>query len=205
MALRTDSPSTNITLIGRLRAPDDDTAWRAFVDLYTPLVYRHCRGRGLQDADAKDVTQEVFTQVSRGMRTFVYDPSRGRFRGWLGTIVSHAIGKHFTRLRRAGQGVGGSDAGGLVAGAQNENDAAWTEEFNTQILRSALDRTRPEFETATWRAFELTWIGETTPQEAAALLERPVPWIYKARFKVLAQLKEQVLFLTADVAFFAKD
>ena len=199
-----DSPSTNATLIARLRSAEDRAAWRAFVDLYTPLVYRYCQARGLQDADAQDVTQDVFTQVSRAMRTFQYDPARGRFRAWLGTLVHHAIARHRRKLDPSGRGLGGDDDVLLIS-AQGECDPAWVEQFNTLVLEAALDRARPYFDALTWRAFELTWLANQPARDAAHELDKPVPWIYKARFKVLEQLKEQVMFLTADIAFFARE
>ena len=51
------------------------------------LIYRSCRRRGLQDADAADVGQEVLAQVARSIRDFEYQPGRGRFRDWLGAVV----------------------------------------------------------------------------------------------------------------------
>src|SRR5262249_43309109 len=48
-----------------------------------PLVYRYGRRRGLQDADASDLTQDVPRAVSGGSGKLEYDPARGSFRGWL--------------------------------------------------------------------------------------------------------------------------
>lgn len=197
-----DCPSTNVTLIDRLRSSEDRAAWRAFVDLYTPLVYRYCQARGLQDADVQDVTQDVLSQVSRAIRSFKYDPARGRFRGWLGTIVSHAIGKHRRKADR-GKAIGGDDE--VTLEPSGERDPAWIDDFNAHVLEAALKRTRPEFDDTTWQSFELTWVNDRPPQEVALAMNKPIGWIYKAQFRVLRQLKEHVLYLTADVGFFARD
>ena len=45
----------------------------------SPLVYRFARRRGLQEADAADVTQDVFRAVARSIRQFDYDRRRDRF------------------------------------------------------------------------------------------------------------------------------
>ena len=66
-------------------------SWAAFVDLYGPLVFGHCRKRGLQHQDAEDVTQRVFAQVAQSIRGFQYDPAVWRFRDWLGTVVRNAV------------------------------------------------------------------------------------------------------------------
>ncbi len=47
--------STSLTLLERLRTASDDSAWRRFVDLYTPLLQLWARRAGLSEADAADV------------------------------------------------------------------------------------------------------------------------------------------------------
>ncbi len=91
---------TRPSLLLRLRDRTDAQAWGTFVDLYTPLVYRFCRRRGLQAADAADVAQEVMTQVMRSIGGFTYDPSVGRFRDWLGAVVRTHVGRLHRKLVR---------------------------------------------------------------------------------------------------------
>ena len=55
-----ESPATHRSLIVKLRDPADSAAWREFVAIYEPLIYRLARRKGLQDADARDLCQEVF-------------------------------------------------------------------------------------------------------------------------------------------------
>lgn len=199
-----ESPSTRITLLTRLRSAGDAEAWRTFVDLYLPLVYRYCRKRGLQDADARDVSQQVLASVHRAIEKFEYDPQRGRFRGWLGTIAAHEIGRYLARDRRPGKGGGDGVGNTLAEQASGEVDSAWQEEFNAHIFASALDRVRPEFDELTWRAFDLTWLNDAETQVAAKQIGKDAAWIYKARFKILQRLKSEIEFLTSDAAVFHK-
>ena len=60
----TTPPPTRPSLLVRIRDNGDREAWRQFVDLYAPLVYKFARRRGLQDADAADLTQEVLQAVA---------------------------------------------------------------------------------------------------------------------------------------------
>ncbi len=150
-------PSTHVTLLVRLRENGDAAAWRMFVDLYTPLVYRYCRNRNLQDADSRDVTQQVLVIVHRTIGKFEYNRERGRFRNWLGAVTAHEISRHQRRDRRPGKGVGdgwGDDMAELSSAAV---DPKWAEEFNSYIFQLALSRIQPEFEHDVWRAFDLTW------------------------------------------------
>src|SRR5262249_27972259 len=106
---------TRPSLLLRLRDPHDLESWKSFVDVYGPLAYGHCRRRGLRHEDAEDVTQEVFARVGESIRTFEYRPDLGRFRGWLGTIVSNEICRFLQR--RAGVPAA-QDGGGALEGLE---------------------------------------------------------------------------------------
>src|SRR5713101_315098 len=103
-----DIPATRASLLVRLRDRQDHAAWSEFVRLYAPLVYRFARRRGLQDADAADLMQEVLRSVSGAMGRLNYDPGRGSFRGWLYTITRNKLNTFLTRQKRQVLGTGES-------------------------------------------------------------------------------------------------
>src|SRR5262249_27719327 len=88
MPIPTDT-RTSASLLERLRAPEDQAAWRDFAGRYGPKIYKWCLRWNLQEADAEDVTQNVLLKLAAKMRTFAYDPSRS-FRAWLKTVTHHA-------------------------------------------------------------------------------------------------------------------
>ena len=63
------------------------------------MIYRWCRRWGLQDADAKDVTQQVLLTLPAKMARFKYNPD-GSFRAWLHTLAHHAWHDFRVRTRR---------------------------------------------------------------------------------------------------------
>ena len=86
-----ESPGTRASLLVRIRDPGDKEAWRQFVGLYAPLIHGLARQRGLQDADAADLTQEVLRAVVAAAPGLVYYPARGSFRGWLYTVTCNKV------------------------------------------------------------------------------------------------------------------
>ena len=78
---RQDRLPRGVTLLARLRHDGDAEAWKTFVNLYTPLVFRSAASRGLQDADARDVTQQVLAIVHRTIGKFEYDRAAGTLSG----------------------------------------------------------------------------------------------------------------------------
>src|SRR5262245_42164463 len=82
------SPGSSTLLLLRLSVcPMDAEAWNQFVQRYSGIIYTWCRRCSLQDADARDVTQNVFAGLLRGLQTF--DRSRVRFRSWLFRVVAN--------------------------------------------------------------------------------------------------------------------
>jgi RNA polymerase sigma-70 factor (ECF subfamily) len=189
---------TRPSLLFRIRDPADAAAWKTFVDTYGPLVYRHGRRRGLQDADAADLTQEVLSQVARGIANFDYQPQRGRFRDWLGTVTRRSLGRFTAKLGK----LPACDEG-LERVEAPQADSEWTADFNARVLESALERIRPNFEPATWRIFELVWIENRSSVATADELGVPVETVYVAKSRVLKRLEEEVLLLAEDLFPFA--
>jgi RNA polymerase sigma factor (sigma-70 family) len=188
------TPQTRPSLLVRIRDVHDGESWREFVDTYTPLVYRYCRRKGLQDADAADVAQEVLTEVARCIRRFEYQPERGRFRDWLGTIARRRLARFLERKGR-GPAAGGDSVGGLTA----QPEAEWTDEFNSHLMALALERVRPRCEPATWAAFSRVWLDDRPAAEAAQELRLPIEAVYLAKSRVLKRLREELLSLAEDL------
>jgi RNA polymerase sigma-70 factor (ECF subfamily) len=195
--LDSDAP-TRASLLLRLRDPRDAEAWRTFVDVYGPLVYGHCRRRGVEHNDAEDLTQKIFTQVMQAIRGFDYQPSIGRFRDWLGTIVRNDVGHFFRSRGREIASCDHGEAGTLEHVAGRGEDTSWNEEFQAHVLRVALARCQPHFETETWRAFELVWLEHQVAADVARQLNRPIDFVYVAKSRVLKQLWKEVQELAED-------
>jgi RNA polymerase sigma-70 factor (ECF subfamily) len=200
MSERDVQPTTRPSLLCRLRSTRDEEAWQTFVAIYAPLVHGSCRRRGLQHVDAEDVTQRVFTRILAAIQSFEYQPERGRFRDWLGTIVHNEI-RRFARDKRTVTETDLSPTGTILEGQEARvEDSAWTEEFNAHLLRTALDRARPHFAEQTWRAFELVWLDHHPAPQVAETLALTLDSIYVAKFRVLQRLAQEVQELASDEA-----
>ena len=182
--------ATSASLLVRVRDAADAVAWRTFEGVYGPLVRRSCVRRGLQHADAADVSQEVLARVATAVRGFEYAPEKGRFRAWLNTVTANAV-RSF-RAKSARRPV-------AAAFDAEAADPAWDGEFTAHLLAVACDRVRPEFEPATWAAFEAAWVRNEPATAVAARLGVAVHAVYVNKSRVLKRLEAEVRHLADDL------
>ncbi len=189
-----DQLLTRASLLARLADPEDRAAWQQFVELYGRLVYAFARKRGLQDADAADLTQEVFAALAGGAGRWRYDARRGSFRAWLFGITRKKIAQ---LLGRRGQAVGSgdTDANRRLAdepGREPDLEESWEREYQDQLFRVAAETVAAGVSEKTWRAFWGTAVDGRPAAEVGAELGLSVGAVYVARSRVLARLTERV-------------
>ena len=196
MENQTSQLHTHPSLLIRLRDARDAAAWSLFIEVYTPLIYRYCRKHHLQEADAAEVAQEVLLQVNRSIGSFEYQPERGRFRDWLGSVVRSKLSRFFRR----NQPSTNEDTHELANLPTKYDEADWADHFNNDLLQTTLARIQREFEEHTWKAFTKVWIDNTSAAEAAKALSMPVAMVYVAKSRVLKRLREEILTLAEDIS-----
>ncbi len=190
----TDSISTHPSLLLRIRDSQDSLAWNEFAQLYAPIIHAFGRRRGLQEADAADVTQEVLRAVSRSVGRFQYEPSRGGFRHWLFTITRNKVKEFLSRARRVPLAVGDTAVKELWAKPlqPDEESTLWAEEWQKRLLDWAAKRIRHEVRELTWEAFWQTAVEGKDPDEVAAALRMSVGAVYIAKSRVIARLRREI-------------
>ena len=188
---------TRPSLLVRVRDATNDEAWRTFVDIYAPLVYKFARRRGLQDADAADLAQDVLGAVARSIRSFEYRPEKGRFRDWMLLITRRRLIRFYEQQARRADKP--QPARALDQAGSDGSDPEWSEEFNNRVLEAAMDRVRPEFEQSTWKAFERVWLENRPAAETADELSIRVQSVYMAKSRVLKRLMEEVQDIAEEI------
>jgi RNA polymerase sigma factor (sigma-70 family) len=189
-----DSPLTRASLLVQLRDGANHSAWQEFINLYGPVVYGFARKRGLQDADAADLMQDVMRSVSAAINRLDYDRKLGTFRGWLFTITRNKIFSFLSARRIRPQGSGDSTTNQMLNSHPDPGDGsdAWEMEYQRRLASQAMERVKGEFQENTWRAFWLTAVDGIAAAEAAKQVGISPGAIYVAKSRVLARLKEEV-------------
>lgn len=187
-------PETHDSLLLRVKDPRNREAWEQFASLYRPVVYRLARARGLQDADAQDLTQKVLFAISQAIPEWERTDSGVRFRHWLRRVAKNAILNALSRQPRD-QGGGGTTAMELLHQHEDPHrdfEAQVDLEFRRQLFRRAASIVQQRVSPANWNAFCLTMIEGQTIEFAAAELGISVGAVYAARSRIMRRLRDTV-------------
>jgi len=167
----------------------DRRALDELVSACLPLVYAIVRRalRGLPDVD--DVVQDVLIGFFLKSPTFVYDPTKGRFRSYLKVCTYRALQKRIGReIRFQGKALDDIDPEEVAI------DQVWNDIWEQQQLRRALDDIRETMgQTKTFMAFELYVVLDQPAQSVADKLEMHLNSVYRAKEQVTQLLQGKLV------------
>ena len=190
----TPFPETRESLIVQIKDPSNRLAWERFVAIYQPVIYRIAIARGLQDADAHDLTQQVLMAVATAIPRWERSSPSARFHHWLRRVTRNAIINAVTR-RKGELATGSSSVRDLLAEIQQPEPATESLvelEVRRELYAIAAETVRGEVHPETWRAFELTVVEGISNADAATNLGKTTGSIYTCRCRVMQKLRAAV-------------
>lgn len=197
MSLLNSNPATRPSLLVRLRDARDEEAWTEFTAVYEPVIYRMTKRRGLQDADAREIVQDVLMSVASAIDRFDINGD-GSFRGWISRITRNAT---VDRLRALASRPERIDGSGLIRKldevAANEQIAKGiVDEFEIdrrrQLFRWAAGQVRQRTGEVNWMAFWMTSVEGKSIPNVATELGVTEGAVYVARCRILKRVRELV-------------
>ena len=196
------SPETQPSLLVRIRDKRDAESWARFVEIYTPAIFEFLKQQGLQDADAADLTQEVMASVAEAIMSFDYEPQRGRFRGWLFTVVQNKL-RNFWRAAAKRQAAKGDSQAHrrLLEQPEDRSNASeiWDREYEQRLFICAAEQVRPKVQESTWQAFWSTLVEGSSPARVAEQLDMSPAAVRLAKARVIARIKREIESLEGEL------
>ncbi|MBQ9344787.1 MAG: sigma-70 family RNA polymerase sigma factor [Kiritimatiellae bacterium] len=131
--------STRSSVLAGVAEGREAEAWARFFDTYAGYVFGIARRRGLAEADADEIVQQVMGELVNGNGLARYDRSRGGFRQWLARRVVWRVANQ----RRDGEARRAAEAEyaeGTAEAAEAELEGVFEEEWRAAVLGEALRR-----------------------------------------------------------------
>ena len=186
-----DGSATRSTIFLRLKADDTATreiAWSDFSARYAPVIAGFARKLSVKTQDIDDIIQDVMLGFFSHSPVFVYEPQKGRFRGYLKVCTFRAMQRR----------VGGTGKVNQVPLDQIDVEdvhieQVWRDVWEQELVQRAMDETRREYgNDQDFRAFELHVVKGQSIQEVMGTLEISESTVYRAKSRVAASLKSRL-------------
>jgi RNA polymerase sigma factor (sigma-70 family) len=193
-----ETPATRLTLLAMLQAePTNDAAWAEFVTRYGPKVAQWCRAQRLAPELVEELTQEVLVSLFQGLKSFRYDPNKGRFRAYLYTVTRHTIARWFKKSAREPR-TSMDDALRLVPAAEDDLFKRLQSDFDLERLYLAMCHIKRRVQPNTWAAFQATELDGRRAAQVGAELGLSVATVNVYRSRVRALVKEELIRLDGN-------
>jgi RNA polymerase sigma factor (sigma-70 family) len=195
----TNFPDTRLSLLLRLPASAsrevDQHAWAEFAAVYSPLVYRFARRRGLQDSDSHELVQRVLLSVARSIDGWRPGEGRPRFRNWLFTIArNHLINIFKSTTRDATRNRPLEE----LPSTKKSVEERLQDDFRREAFLWAAARIKHQLAEHTWLAFWKTTVEGLDCGQVARELKITIGTVYAARSRVLAKVKSEIALFTSE-------
>jgi len=177
---------TRATLLQRVRDRHDQESWSEFIKYYQRYVHSIIRRMGLNHHDAEEVGQAVMVKLWDKLPEFEYDPTKGRFRGWLCRVTGNEVKMFHRQKMRAAKALAGKRKADLETYLSrvhvSDIDALAEEEWAAYITSLAWNNIQGRFDGKTKETFERVSKGESAEEVGSSLGLAPSSvYVYKKR------------------------
>lgn len=182
-----DENVTNPSIFQRIKSEDTKVrklAWDEFYRKYARIIGGFARNMGARPDEIDAIIQDVMLGFYRALPKFEYDPSKGRFRGFLKVCTFRVLQEHLrARGRTQGRNLDDIDPSSAAV------DQIWNDVWELELLHRALDLTREQYSAnpkslRTYRAFVENVLMERPPEAVASELGMNVQSVYTAKLRI---------------------
>ena len=177
----TDQWITRKTLLLRAVDPDDESAWKEFVDYYGRFIYFIILKMGVNGSSSDDVAQQIVLKLWKKINT--YDSSKGSFRPWLSTVIRNSVNEHYRKENRRQEHAFFEGEENQICD-KNDLDLMIQSEWENYLTDEAIKRVKEVFSGKAVEAFLMGLDGFANAQIAEKLdIAVPSVKVLKARVK----------------------
>lgn len=190
---------TRRSLVSRLRNWEDNASWQEFFDTYWKLIYAVALKSGLSNTEAEDVVQETVLSIAKKMPSFVYDPARCSFKGWLMHVTRLRIIDQLRKrhpeaspLQSNGDETGISDPLERVPDPRGAAlEEVWDEEWEQNLMRAALEGVKNKAKAEQYQIFYMQMVQKISALEVARMLGMSLGKVYFACRAISKMVKQE--------------
>lgn len=189
-----DEYRTRGSLLLRLNAGETlerEVSWENFYERYVPLIKGFARRAGAGEEEADDIAHEVMANFFKAASRFEYNPSLGRFRGYLKACTLNAMRSRWRRKRNQ---VDVDASTGLAIEDAAYAELEWEQEWVRSTIGRALElvKRNTSMTEQSWEAFELYGRREVPIEEVSSRLGMSPEAIRQAKSRLARLVRIEI-------------
>ena len=190
---------TRQSLLSRLKDWNDNESWYEFFQTYWRFIYKIACQAGLSDSDAQDVVQETIESVSHQMPNFQWDPSKGKFKGFLYKSARfHILDRHrknkqlAERYVKLSPGSSGTDPIDNIIDPASVSPPNWDEEWERNLAQAALRNVKAKVKPKHFQIFDLYVLKQWPSSKVADTLSISAGQVFLAKHRITVLLAKEI-------------
>ena len=188
---------TRETLIIRLQKQYDEKAWNEFSTIYSGFIFAILIKMNINTTDRDDLAQEILLKAWKGIPKFELDHKRGKFRNWLGRIVSNTA-KNYYRSTASRRKAHDKSQETYESFSEPDIEQIAKEEWRTFIANMAWENIKDSLVESNRKCFELISEGLSISEVSEQLgMSSNNVSVYKKR--VINKLSLEILRLEEEL------
>lgn len=190
--------STRASVLRAVADTENGPAWERLFNLYAGFVYSIARHKGLNDADADEIVQAVFLELSRNLPSFKYDRGKGRFRSYLAGLVNWRVTDRLKSAKRESELKAGFwEHAKTMADARDDDYSE--REWQAAAVDEALRRIEPQVNPKHYAAFVASAVEGQDTETVMSLYGLSRDNLYQICKRLKAKLREMVAEVLAEM------
>lgn len=195
---------TRRSLLTRLKDWDDRESWYEFFQTYWRFIYAVAVRSGLNDSDAQDVVQETIIAVSKQMPNFKYDPSKGKFKGFLSKTAHFCCLDRMRKLKQEAKrrvelpsGTSGTDAIDQLVDPASLTPPNLDEEWEWNLVQVAIQNVKAVIKPKHFQIYDWYVLKQLPSTQVASKLGITIGQVFLAKHRITALLSKEIQKLKA--------
>ena len=193
-----NNETTRSSVIRAVANTENEAAWQRFFDLYAGFVFSIARSKGLNDTDADDIVQMVFSDLARNLPSFKYDREKGRFRSYLAALVKWRVIDRLKAVRRDAD-LKADFMEEVKSAATTEDEDFEEREWQSAAMEETLRRIKPEVRPEHYAAFVASAVEGQDTDVVTKLYGISRDSLYQIRKRLTVKLREKLAEVRAEM------
>ena len=187
--------NTRETLLIKLRDQYDEPAWSEFYGIYKGFIFAILIKMNVPTEAQDDLVQDILLKAWKNLPKFEYQRNNGKFRNWLGLVVSNTARSYYRKQNNAVKAIGKLEADSEI---EPEIEEISNIEWKRFISNKAWDNVKTSLNENIIKCFELISEGIDL-KEIAEKCDLPYNTVCVYKKRIINKISREIIRLEENL------